>query len=848
MRLVPAFAGIRGPLAAGTRTVLTELIEDLPLPEEPAQDRRLGTVVGRYKLTAVLGRGGSGTVYLAERADNEYSARVALKIVAQSHGHDLGMRFRLERQILASLNHPNIARLLDAGEASDGQPYLVMEYIEGVPVNRYCDEQKLDVRARLELFTEICGAVSYAHQNLVVHRDLKPQNVLVTNDGTVKLLDFGIAKLLESRSATVALTRMNDRVLTVEYASPEQIRGDTITTATDVYSLGVVLYELLVGAPPFQIPPDAGQLELERLVCLTDPQKPSVTIAKAIGGVLPSHDFPGVAALAAVRSTTPEKLQKQLLGDIDSIVLRTLRKEAQTRYASVEQFVTDVRAYLDNEPVSARQGNWVYYAQRFVRRHTGAVVGASAFVVGLIGVAIAMSIQAHRIAIERDQAQRVSDFMTDVFAAADPFVHQGKEMTASQLLDTASEKLTNDLQADPEVRARLLLAIGRSLLRQTQGPKAVKPLEEALKIQRSLDSPDMGRSVLLLRSLGTSYRDAARFDDAERVYREAFELTAKKPWDTSKDRESLLVDMARLEIWRSRPEKAESFLENALELARRIDGPQSLEVASVLTDLANARNWQDDLAGAERYEREAVAIYHASASPTHPDRVNADYDLADLLVIEGGHADEAATLLQGVLEQQKQLYGSGNSRLGATLTTLAKARAQQGREADAEALMHEAMDLYRVLGAGEAHRLVYTRTSLGNLLIGRHAFVEAEAELRTAFDASLKALGADHQYTASSEYFLGEALLGLGRFDEAERVLTSSAARWQRAGAPAWRSTRARCALGELLIRRGDVDPGKKLLASSYAALASDPKAEKKVVAEAHARILKFYPEYRSSE
>src|SRR5262245_3227817 len=289
------------------------------------RDRRsalLGRIVGHYKLTAVLGHGGTGTVYLGERADRQYSAQVAVKIIDTTTVQgDLGLRFRAERQILASLNHPNIARLIDAGETDEAQPYLIMEYVHGEPLDRYCDRRQLDVRKRLELFLQVCAAVEYAHQNLVVHRDLKPANILVTAEGTPKLLDFGIAKLLDAGEAAsyLALTRMNDRLLTPEYASPEQILGRPVTTASDVYALGVVLYELMTGLRPYGVPASASQLELERSICVTDPVRPSAAVRRALDHGPLENQSP-VSAVAAARGITPEKLQRRLIGDIDSIV------------------------------------------------------------------------------------------------------------------------------------------------------------------------------------------------------------------------------------------------------------------------------------------------------------------------------------------------------------------------------------------------------------------------------------------------------------------------------------------------------------------------------------------------
>ncbi len=434
-------------------------------------DRRqalIGTVVGSYRLVSVLGHGGAGSVYLAERSDRQYSAQVAVKIVESAALHpDMKLRFRAERQILASLNHPNIARLVDAGETENNLPFLVMEYVHGEPVDRYCDKRELGLAARLELFMEICAAVQYAHQSLVVHRDLKPANILVTGDGVPKLLDFGIAKLMDTSpvvTQAIALTRMNDRLLTPEYASPEQILGRPVTTVSDVYSLGVVLYELLTGRRPYSVAA-TSQLELERSICVTDPPRPSAVVRRTVDGL----DTPGVtaASLAASRSLSPEKLERQLVGDIDAIVMRALRKEAVHRYGSVEQFAADLRRYLANEPVVARQGNWAYYSQRFVRRHAFGVAASATGIAFLTAFAVMTSIQANRIAAERDRAtqegqraEQVSNFMLDVFAAADPFVSQGKEVTARELLDQASRRISGDLNQQPEVRARLLEAIG----------------------------------------------------------------------------------------------------------------------------------------------------------------------------------------------------------------------------------------------------------------------------------------------------------------------------------------------------------------------------------------------------
>jgi serine/threonine protein kinase len=380
------------------------LAESLAGDEAQDVDRR----IGHYKIVREIGRGGMGAVYLAERADGQYDQRVALKLIKRGMDTDFILaRFRHERQVLASLDHPHIARLLDGGTTDDDLPYLVMEHVEGRPVDEYCDALKLDTVARLKLFRLICAAVNYAHQRLVVHRDLKPSNILVNEEGQPKLLDFGIAKILDADSSSNAEpTATALRLLTPEYASPEQATGQPVTTASDVYSLGVLLYELLTGHRPYRLKSRVPE-ELARAINSSQPERPSVIVTRVEEVSAPDGSTERLTPerVSETREGRPDKLSRRLRGDLDNIVLMALRKEPERRYSSVEQFSEDIRRYLTGRPVNAREDTFRYSAAKFVRRNRAAVVAASLVVLALAGGVITTQWEARRARIQQARAE-----------------------------------------------------------------------------------------------------------------------------------------------------------------------------------------------------------------------------------------------------------------------------------------------------------------------------------------------------------------------------------------------------------------------------------------------------------
>ena len=540
-----------------------------------------GVQIGPYRLVREIGRGGMGTVYLAERADGQFQQQVAIKLVRHGrHQADLLHRLRRERQILASLQHPNIARLLAGGVTEDGLPYLVMEYIEGLPIDTYCDRHGLTISDRLILFRTVCAAVHYAHQNLVVHRDLKPSNIFVTRDGQVKLLDFGIAKLLEEdRVEAVPMTRTGMRAMTPEYASPEQVRGEPVTTASDVYALGVVLYLLLTGQRPYEVhnlPPT----QVERIICEHEPPRPS-TVAQP--GREPNAEE---RLLGQVRHT--ERLARRLRGDLDTIVMMALRKEPGRRYGSVEQFSEDLRRHLAQLPVAARPDTLGYQVSTFVRRHTVGVVATLLVVLALVGGIIGTATQARIAAAERDRAEERFDDVrslanTMLFDVHDairdlPGTTPVREMLVQQAhayLDT----LAHDVTPEPALQHELAEAYTR--VGEIQGDPhfpnlgdltgATEHYREALALRRALWERDSTAATqqALARSLGrlaVTLSWGGANDQAITLSRRALDLLA--PLDTADA--TVRHDLGRIRselgwwyVWAGQPEEGLNHLAQA---------------------------------------------------------------------------------------------------------------------------------------------------------------------------------------------------------------------------------------------------------------------------------------------
>ena len=653
-----AAADCASPLDEGAVAFATPMLNQLS--HEPGKAKQEASACGPYRILRELGHGGMGAVYLAERSDDQYRKQVALKLLPSwsARSERRVQRFLEERQILAALEHPGIARLLDGGIAADGTPWFAMEFVEGIPIDRHCDEHRLTIEERLRLFGDVCSAVQYAHRSLVVHRDLKPANILVTDNGAVKLLDFGVAKLLDGSAVDANLTKTGERLLTPLFASPEQLRGEPISTASDVYALGVLLNILLTGRHPYRLT-NAQQYEVARAALEQDTVRPSKAITEPNGSA--DEPFMDVGQVVAARRTTTSKLRKRLQGDLDAIVLKAMAKESTRRYASAEQLESDIQRYLAGLPVSARGENRSYHARKFLRRYrlaVAAAVGVAALVLGFAVVTATQSarikVQAQRVAAERDRAESFSLYMARVFtSAAQP--RAGRGVTGAEFLDSAAARVDRDLASQPEGRARTMLQIARAYHQRGTAERAEHFARRALRVWRTLPGDhalERGESWQLLGQIQMTSRE---FAAAERSYGEA------------------------------------------LALRRRRLGQQHRQVARTLDGLAAALRAQSRFPEAEKLSREALAIHRAQAARNPADLAQSLHGLADVLLEQGRYAS-AEPLYRESLRMLDQTLPTAQAEMASALFGLGAALGGMGQKRAADSVLREAVISYRRSG------------------------------------------------------------------------------------------------------------------------------------------------------
>lgn len=803
-----------------------------------------GTQVGGWRLLRLLGSGGMGHVYLAERV-GDFQQRGALKLIRA--GVDSGeflRRFAQERQILASLNHPGIARLLDGGRDAQGRPYLVMEYVEGEPLDRYCDSRQLDIEQRLALFIRIGAAVAHAHRHLIVHRDLKPANIVVTPGGEVKLLDFGIAKVLADAEAPLSpLTHTMAQMFTPAYAAPEQIRSQPVATTTDVYQLGLLLYELLTGQRAQAIT-DTSAVALERAICEIEPPRPSQRVGDD-------------RALATARHSTPAALRRKLRGDLDTIVLKALRKTPERRYASAAALVEDIERWQQGQPIRARPETFGYRAAKFMRRHPFGVATAATGLALLIAYAVTVTMQAGTIARERDRAQaeaakarQVKALVLRLFEGADPEHSGGAQLSARELLDRGWTGIETELRGQPEVRIELLDTLGEAYRQLGQYDRAAQMFDQSLTAARALRP---GQPLLLaraLRSQGRLQDDQGNYDDALPLLREALTRYRQTLGELHAEVATTLSDLGMVQSHRNDFPAAERDYRDALAMRRRLFGEAHADTADSLNELGSVLRRKGDSAAAEPVLAQALALRRKLLPATHPQVAR---NLSDLALVRShlGEYDSAEALYREALTLMVQARGAQHPQVATVMNNLAQLHFIRGNFPDAQALLRQALEIRRN-ALGERHPTVAlnlndlgrtladsgdlagaealyrqalaayapdhpwraaTVFNLGRLAETRGDFRTAERHYREALAQQLQQYGANHDRVATDLYRLGIALHRQGRLDEAEADMRQALGIYrERLPAQHPQTADALVALGALLLDRRHANEALPLL------------------------------------
>jgi eukaryotic-like serine/threonine-protein kinase len=742
----------------------------------------MGDLIGPYRVLRTLGAGGMGEVYLAERADAQFEQQVAIKVVnGGALGRGVHSRLRMERQILAQLDHPNIAHLLDGGSLADGSAYIVMEYVDGVAIDVYCDTNRLDTNSRLKLFQTVCAAVHYAHQNLIVHRDLKPSNILVTSAGIPKLLDFGIAKLLDERQAgshTLAVTHADIRVMTPDHASPEQVRGQAITTASDVYVLGVLLYKLLAGTGPFVIS-SMRLVEIERAICEKDPQPASQSVSLG-------HSEEA-SAIADARATTPKRLRRTLSGDLDNIVAMAMRKEPERRYGSAQQMAGDIQRYLDGMPVIARRDTLSYRTTKFVKRHWLPVSAGVSAAFLIIAFATTTYEQSIHIAAERDQvaqqrevaeherarAEEVSKFLVNLFKLSDPEENRGNQVTARELLDSGAKRLEAGLKDQPATKAALLSTVGAVYDSLGQYKEAEPLLDEALRLQPK--SSDAARIDTLM-ELGRAQMGAGNFAAANAPLQEALHLSQGAFGAGSAEAGRALWQLGWLRYQLGRLDEAKQLYTQSLAILERSSAP-AVDVAAVLDDLAKVYTRTQQWALAKTTFEQALEIDRRELGVDHP-RLAARVGNLALVAQNMGDFKLAESLYREAIKRNEQAYGDRHPETASSKGNFALLLQREGRIAEAEELSRSSLAIRLSLYGPDHFMVGYSHASLAMLLHEKGDLPASEREFREALATYTKALPENHPYRAAALMHFARLQVDRGKADEALAMSTESVKIW----------------------------------------------------------------------
>lgn len=777
-----------------------------------ASDGLIGVRLGHWMVLDVLGSGGMGTVYLGRRVAGDFDQDVAIKVLHLGVGMDqqLAARFRSERQILAQLDHPYIARLLDGGTLPGGAPYLVMELVEGERLSYYCETHDLGLAARLELMIKVCRAVQAAHRALVVHRDLKPDNILVDSHGEPKLLDFGIAKVLDAVDGVQ--TRADQRLLTPRYAAPEQFTGAVVTTATDIYALGVILYELLAGQSPY--PENTGDvLSLIRVVCEIEPDPPS--------------------RRRALSTRTGSRLAgERLRGDLDAIVMKAMRKQPRDRYGSVDALIDDLQRYQRNEPVAARQGSRGYRARKFAARHKLALGLAGMLAIGVSATALTWRHQRDAVIHERDKSRQVTAFLIELFDQADPYLNLGKPPNVNDIIRLGAQRLTPAEVADPDLRAELALTLSRVMHRLGAYERALAMAETAGAALSATADADPALQAAVQTRLGEALREKDRNVEAQAALRRALEL-ADRSGDARIDlRATALTELGDLERSERNYEAAVSTLQEAvadrlqlagwpdLETAARATGiqPQARALALSAHDLCRALVEGGPAAAAEPVCAQTLALKQRVFGPEHPALAPTLTQMANIR-LAAGDTEASFALSRQTLDLTIKVLGPDHADVGVGHLNLGADLRAIGRFDEAEVEAREALRIFRLVRGPDHPHSLLALNNLANIMYSQARFDESLAMHRDVASRRAKRLAADDPQLAQSQYNIGKCLYRLGRRDAAAQAWHAALAIYDRSAKATDDGVLARIGLALIRFDDGDFKSAQQQAAAVHASI-----------------------------
>lgn len=640
----------------------------------------VGQVVSHYRILKLIGRGGMGSVWLAERCDGRFERKVAIKFIHFAVLDVAGAeRFKREGAILGKLSHPQIAELIDAGLTPTGEPFLVLEYVEGHPIDKYCDDNKVSVDARIRLFLDVLSAVAHAHSNLIVHRDIKPTNVFIRIDGQVKLLDFGIAKVLAEDAGPAELTGELSRVLTPQYAAPEQLTGEAITTATDVYLLGVLLFVLLTGKHPTGAATHSPA-DLVKSITETEARLASQAVASA-------NDTDS----AERRHVTSDKLQRLLRGDLDTIVAKTLKKKAEERYASVTALADDLRRYLKHEPISARPDSLPYRTRKYVRRHRLGVAVAVGLVALMAGFAVTQAVELRRITRERDRASRIADFMTGVFKVSDPNERVGDTVTAREVLDRAAKDIDTSLSNDPDLQSQMMRVMGRAYLNMGVFSRAQGLFERSIQIGGSFEAQRDRGTLQAMHDLAWALVQQGRLAEAEKLERTVLDIQRRVMGPEHNDTLGTMGELAFTLCQEGHCAEAVTINREVLEKQKRSLGPDAYYTLVTMDNLAGMLHDNGQIEEAMVLQHDSVDRHMRVFGPNNIGTINSMLNLADLQR-DTDQDDAAIKTLSGLMEIERRVLDPDQGEIAATRYDLASVLVRKGKVGEALTLLDGAID------------------------------------------------------------------------------------------------------------------------------------------------------------